>query len=74
MYFGCAVQPSGERLIMFFTFAGDLVTKLGCIRHCSIKLYFVKPFAAAAAVVDVDVNVIFNDYYRYTQNPSSVQY
>lgn len=68
-----SVQPSGVRLMMFFTFAGDLVTELGCIRHCTIKLYFVKPFAAAAAAADVIVNVIFNDYYRCTQNPSSVQ-
>lgn len=60
MYFRCAVQPSGVRLMMVFTFAGDLVTKLGCLRHCSIKLYFVKAAAAVdtAAAADV-VNVIF---------------
>lgn len=45
--------------MMFFTFVGDPVTKLGCIRQSSIKLYFVKPSAAVAAVVYVILNVIF---------------
>lgn len=57
-YFRCAVQPSGKRLMMFFTFAGDLVTQLGCIRHCSIKLHFIRPSAAVAAV-NVIVYFIF---------------
>lgn len=41
IYCKCAVQPSGIRLMMFFTFSGDPVTKLGWIR-CRIKARFVE--------------------------------
>ena len=47
MYFRCAMQSSGVRLMMFFTFPGDQVTKLGWIRNCSMKLYFVKSFSCS---------------------------
>ena len=68
MCFRCAVQPSGVRLMMCFTFAGDLVTEPGCFRHWRVKLYFNR--LQLLLLFMLLLMSIFSDYYRYAQNPS----
>lgn len=73
MYFRCAMQPSDVRLMMFFTSVGNLVIKLRCITHCSIKLYYETSCPPTLTLPMFWFMPSFNDCYRYTQNQNSTQ-